>query len=68
MGVTITTSADATTGYPDVTFVEILDERLPFSAIWSARNTNPALRRFLSGARIRSRIYGSHGTASAPNA
>ncbi|QDF39168.1 LysR family transcriptional regulator [Bradyrhizobium symbiodeficiens] len=55
MGVTVTTSADATIRYPDVTFVEILDERLPFSAIWSPHNDNPALRRFLSGARIRAR-------------
>ncbi len=55
MGVTITTSADAAIGYPGVAFVEILDERLPFSAIWSPRNDNPALRRFLSSARTRSR-------------
>jgi len=55
MGVTVTTSADATIGYPGVTFVEVLDERLPFSAIWSPRNDNPALRRFLSDARIRAR-------------
>lgn len=55
MGVTITTSADAAIVYPGVKFAEILDERLPFSAIWSPRNDNPALRRFLSAARIRSR-------------
>ena len=68
MGVTITTSADAAIGYPGVTFVEILDERLPFGAIWSPRNDNPALRRFLGGARIRSRMYAFPGTASPPNA
>lgn len=56
MGVTITTGADAAIGYPGVAFAEILDERLPFSAIWSPRNDNPALRRFLSAARIRSRM------------
>ena len=56
MGVTITTSADAAIGYPGVVFIEILDERLPFSAIWSPRNDNPALRRFPSAARIRSCI------------
>lgn len=55
MGVTITTSADAAIGYPGVAFVEILDEQLPFSAIWSPRNDNPALRRFLSAARVRAR-------------
>ncbi len=55
MGITITTSADAAIGYPGVSFVEVLEEQLPFSAIWSPRNDNPALRRFLSAARIRSR-------------
>ena len=53
MGVSVTTGADVTIGYPNVSFVEVLDERLPFSAIWSPRNDNPALRRFLSGARVR---------------
>jgi len=57
MGVTITTSADAAMGYPGVTFVEMLDERLPFAAFWSPRNDNPALRRFLSIARIQSRSW-----------
>jgi DNA-binding transcriptional LysR family regulator len=56
MGFTITTSTDASIGYPGVAFVEILDERLPFSAFWSFRNDNPALRRFLSFARLRSSI------------
>ena len=57
LGVTITTSADSAMAYPGVTFVEILDEQLPFSAFWSARNDNPALRRFLSAARIQSRAW-----------
>ncbi|MDF3813715.1 MULTISPECIES: hypothetical protein [Rhodopseudomonas] len=57
LGVTITTSADAAMDYPGVTFAEILDERLPFSAFWSPRNDNPALRRFLSAARIQSRVW-----------
>ncbi|MDR3472423.1 MAG: hypothetical protein P4M09_12145 [Devosia sp.] len=57
MGITITTSADAAIRYPGVALAEIFDERLPFSAIWSPRNDNhnPALRRFLSAARIRPR-------------
>jgi DNA-binding transcriptional LysR family regulator len=55
MGITITTSADAAIRHPGVAFAEILDERLPFGAIWSPCNDNPALRRFLSAARIRSR-------------
>ncbi len=56
MGVTISTSADTAIRYPGVAFVEIGDERLPFSAIWSPRNDNPALRRFLSAIRVRSRM------------
>jgi DNA-binding transcriptional LysR family regulator len=66
MGVTITTSADVAVGYPGVAFAEILDERLPFSAIWSPRNDNPALRRFLSAARMHSRAYLSHGRNPPP--
>lgn len=55
MGITITTSADAAIGYPGVRFVEVLNEPLPFSAIWSPGNANPALRRFLSAARAQAR-------------
>lgn len=41
-------------GYPHVVFRRIGEEheRLPFSLIWRAENDNPALRRFLSLARI----------------
>ena len=37
--------------YPHVNFVPLEGEAIPFSAIWSPQNDNPALRRFLSLAR-----------------
>ncbi|WP_184430794.1 LysR family transcriptional regulator [Roseospira goensis] len=43
--------------YPGVVFREIgeEDERIPFSLVWRADNDNPALRRFVSLARIEAR-------------
>ena len=43
--------------YPNVTFVPIgdEDERLPFSLVWRPENDNPALRRFVSLARVHAR-------------
>ncbi|RMB01997.1 LysR family transcriptional regulator [Eilatimonas milleporae] len=40
--------------YPNVAFIPIgaEDERIPFSLAWRAENDNPALRRFLSLARV----------------
>ena len=53
----LTLTSEATTGaqIPGVIFRPIKDEVLPFSAIWSRRNDNPACRRFLSLARISTR-------------
>jgi len=53
----LTLTSEATTGaqIPGIVFRPIKDEVLPFSAIWSHRNDNPACRRFLSLARILSR-------------
>ena len=53
----LTLTSEATTGaqIPGVVFRPITDEVLPFSAIWSRRNDNPACRRFLSLARILAR-------------
>ena len=50
-GVTLASSAETTISYPNVSFVRVSGERLPFSFIWSSTNDNPALRRFLSDAR-----------------
>ncbi|VVT24844.1 LysR family transcriptional regulator [Rhizobium sp. EC-SD404] len=48
-------------GYPNVAFVPIGGEgdRVPFSLTWRPENDNPALRRFLSLARIEARRNGS---------
>lgn len=54
-GITLISGAEAEVRYPDVVFVPISGETLPFSAIWSPTNPNPALRRFLSAARAMAR-------------
>lgn len=50
----LTLTSEATTGaqIPGIVYRPIMGEVLPFSAIWSRRNDNPACRRFLSLARI----------------
>ena len=52
--------------YPNVTFVPVghEDETVPFSITWRPENDNPALRRFLSLARIEAR---RSGALSAPS-
>lgn len=50
-GVTLASSAETTISYPNVSFVQLDGECLPFSFVWLATNDNPALRRFLSDAR-----------------
>ncbi|MFN8680362.1 LysR substrate-binding domain-containing protein [Paracoccus sp. P2] len=47
-GLTLVCEAMTVTRFPSVTYRPILGEVLPFSAIWSARNDNPAFRRLLS--------------------
>lgn len=55
-GVTLASSAETAIRYPNVSFVQVRGEQLPFSVAWSPANDNPALRRFLSEARILSRV------------
>lgn len=54
-GLTLTSEATTAAQIPGVTYRPIADEVLPFSAIWSPRNDNPACRRFLSLARVMAR-------------
>ena len=54
-GVSIVCGSEASVIYPDVTFVPLAGEAQLFSAIWSPQNDNPALRRFLSAARVQAR-------------
>ena len=52
--------------YPNVTFVPIGDEeeRVPFSLTWRPENDNPALRRFVSLARVHARNAAAGDPAS----
>ena len=54
-GLSVICGSEASVIYPGVTFVPLAGEAQPFSAIWSPDNDNPALRRFLSAARVQSR-------------
>ena len=47
-GLTLVSEAITVAQFPGVVYRPILGEVLPFSAIWSASNDNPAFRRFLS--------------------
>ena len=52
--------------YPNVAFVPIGDEeeRVPFSLVWRPENDNPALRRFVSLARVHARKAAAGDAAS----
>ena len=47
-GLTLVSEAITVAQCPGVVYRPILGEVLPFSAVWSASNDNPAFRRFLS--------------------
>ncbi len=50
-GLTLTSEATIAMRFPGVVYKRLEHETLPFRAIWSPRNDNPAFRRFLSLAR-----------------
>ena len=54
-GVSLVSGAEATVTYPGVVFRPLDDDALPYSVVWSERNDNPILRRFMSLARRWSR-------------
>ena len=54
-GLTLTSEATTVAQFPGITYRPIANEVLPFSAVWSPRNDNPACRRLLSLARTLSR-------------
>lgn len=54
---TLTSEATTAAQFPGVTYRPLMGETLPFSAIWSPRNYNPAFRRLLSLARVMSRRH-----------
>ncbi len=51
-GLSLTSEATTATRFPGVVYRELIGEELPFYAVWSPENDNPALRRLLSLARI----------------
>ena len=60
-GLTLTSEATIAMRFPGVVYKRLENETLPFRAIWSPSNDNPAFRRFLSLARHLSK----QGTAAA---
>ncbi|AWC25207.1 HTH-type transcriptional regulator GltC [Aminobacter sp. MSH1] len=54
-GLTLTSEATTAARFPGVVYRPLSGEILPFCAIWSPQNDNPALRRLLSLARIMSK-------------
>ena len=57
-GLTLTSEATTVAQFPGITYRRMAGEVLPFSAVWSARNDNPACRRLLSLARSIARSAG----------
>lgn len=55
VGISLVGTAEAAVTYPGVVFRPLEGETLPFSAVWTDKNDNPALRRFLSLARVQMR-------------
>lgn len=60
-GLTLTSEATTGAAFPGVVYLPIEGELLPFSAVWSLRNDNPAFRRLLSMARTLSKRAGGDG-------
>ncbi|MFC5396798.1 LysR family transcriptional regulator [Bosea vestrisii] len=54
-GLTLTSEASTAAQFPGIVYRPVASEMLPFSAVWSPRNDNPACRRLLSFARTLSR-------------
>ncbi|WP_313015354.1 LysR substrate-binding domain-containing protein [Brevundimonas sp.] len=52
-GMTVVSEAITAARFPGIAYRPIIGEVLPFSAVWSPTNDNPAFRRFLSMARGR---------------
>lgn len=59
-GLTLTSEAATGARIPGITYRSIADEILPFSAVWSPQNDNPACRRLLSMARAMARSRKSY--------
>lgn len=53
-GLTLTSEATTAANFPGIVYRTLAGETLPFCAVWSPQNDNPALRRLLSLARTMS--------------
>lgn len=54
-GLTVMSEAGTAAQFPGTVYRQLIDEVLPFCAVWSPRNDNPAWRRLMSLARSMSR-------------
>jgi DNA-binding transcriptional LysR family regulator len=63
-GLTLTSEATTATLFPGVSYRPIVGELLPFSAVWSPNNDNPACRRLLCMARSMARSNRENGVSS----
>jgi DNA-binding transcriptional LysR family regulator len=59
-GLTLTSEATTVVQFPNVSYRPLTNAILPFCAVWSSRNDNPAFRRLLSLARAMAKV--SNGT------
>ncbi|MCE8008251.1 LysR family transcriptional regulator [Aestuariivita sp.] len=57
-GLTLTSESTVATQFPGVVYRRLENEMLPFCAVWSPNNDNPAWRRMLSLARLLARRNG----------
>ena len=66
LGVSLVAEHWCGVSYPGVVFRPVggEDERVRFSLVWRPENDNPALRRFVSLARVHARKAASDGAAS----
>jgi DNA-binding transcriptional LysR family regulator len=65
-GLTLVTEAATAMLFPGVIYRQLLGEELPFSAVWSPRNDNPAFRAMLSLARKLSKARSRSTPIGAP--
>lgn len=56
-GLTVMHEAATAASAPGIVYRPIADEILPYSAVWSPKNDNPALRRLVSTARVMARRW-----------
>ena len=57
-GLTVTSEATTAAHVPGICYRPIIDEVVPFNGVWSPKNDNPALRRFVSMAKMMARRQG----------